>query len=346
MDSEACGRVRLLAAVLALVALADVAWASVAAFKAPFPVKVDLGAPTAYRNLYIHVPMAWSSYLLFGLALIFGILYLARRDPRYDRYTFYSVVLAEVYGVATLFSGMAWAKESWGAAWNWDPRETGVLFLILGYLGYFAVRSSISDPERRRLISSSYAVAAFTLVLISFISAYITESLHPRAEQTRQFIGAGNVGMYFGPKIMLATITAVLLLAVTVRLRDCEASYLKLAGGLVLLVGIASTLALVSPYLTDSPVRVLDAKLAPDGSIESLTLSGGQVVDFNPPIPSPIKPPRAADGQPSIIGHIVTVEDDTVKVVTHWAVALNLLFYSLVVGLLMLVAHKLARVRA
>ncbi len=346
MGSEPCRRTRLLAAALALVAIADVAWASAAAFKAPFPVRVDLGAPTAYRNLYIHVPMAWSSYLLFGLALVFGILYLARRDPRYDRYTFYAVILAEAYGVATLFSGMAWAKESWGAAWSWDPRETGVLFLILGYLGYFAVRSSISDPERRRLISSSYAVAAFTLVLISFISAYITESLHPRAEQTRQFVEAGSVGMYFGPKIMFATITAVLLLAVTPRLRDCEAGYLKIAGGIVLAVGIASSLALVSPYLTDSPVRVLDARLTPDGLIESLTLTGGRVVNFNPPIPSPVKPATAADGEPSILGHIVIVEDGYIRVVTHWAVALNLLFYSSVVGLLMLAAHKLSRVRA
>lgn len=346
MDGLVCRRARVLAAALAVAALADVALAAVAAFRAPFPVRVELGAPTAYRNLYIHVPMAWSSYMLFGLATLFGILYLARRDERYDRYTLYSVIIAEAYGFATLISGMAWASESWGAAWNWDPRETGVLFLLLGYLGYFAVRSNISDPERRRLVSSSYAVAAFTLVIISFASAYVTESLHPTAEQTREFIGSGSVGAYFGPKITLATLTALLMIAATPRLASCRAGFLKAAGALAVVVGVASAAALAAPYLTGKPVRVVSASLGQDGSIEALTLEGGRVVSFATPVPSPVKPAVGADGKPSILGHLVLVEGGRVRVVTHWSVAFNLALYSLLLGILMLSLHKISRVRA
>lgn len=342
--SQRCGRVRLSASVLSAAALASAGLAALSAFTAPFPVRVELGSPTAYRSIYIHVPMAWTSYLLFGLALVFGVLYLARRDPKYDSLTFYSVAYGEAFGVATLVSGMAWASESWGAAWSWDPRQTGVLLLILGYLGYFAVRGSVGDPERRRLVSSSYAVAAFTLVILSFASAFIAESLHPTPEQTRLYIGGGSVGPYFGAAVALSTLTALALLAATPGLRECRVGLLKAAGVAVILLGAAAAAALAWPYLTGSPVRVVAAELADGGSsIGSLTLSDGRTLSFNPPIPSPIVPAVAPDGSPSILGHTVVVEGGSVRVATHWTVAFNLLLYSLLLGGVMLLAPRVSR---
>jgi cytochrome c-type biogenesis protein CcsB len=35
-----------------------------------------------------------------------------------------------------IITGAMWAKESWGAYWQWDPKETAALFSWIVYLGY------------------------------------------------------------------------------------------------------------------------------------------------------------------------------------------------------------------
>ena len=106
-------------------AAASVAFAAVAgaaALEAPFPLTVELGAPTAYLNLYIHVPLAWTAYLLFAVSAGAGLAYLARRRVGLDRLSLAAAAAGEIYGLAALATGMVWASESWGAPWSWDPR--------------------------------------------------------------------------------------------------------------------------------------------------------------------------------------------------------------------------------
>jgi len=95
-----------LALLVAVLVLADVSFALYAVYKGSFPASVELGSPTAYLNLYVHVPLAWSSYLLFFIALLLGAAYLARRRDSYDTYAFYTVLVGEVYAIATTISGI------------------------------------------------------------------------------------------------------------------------------------------------------------------------------------------------------------------------------------------------
>lgn len=330
-----------LAMVIAAIVLVDILYAIYAVYKGPFPISVELGSPTAYLNLYVHVPLAWSSYLLFFIALVLGIAYLAKRNESIDAYIYYTILVGEVYAIATTISGMAWASESWGAAWSWDPRETGVLLLLLAYLGYFAIRNSVSDPDKRKTVSAAYAIAAFTVVPLSFAAAYVTESLHPSMKQTGAYMG--NIGPFIGPRVLLATLTAVLLILLLRKASQQKMPrWLSWIAVLVLIIGFAGAFSITSPYLTGNPERVLEAGIDNNGYIHWLYTSTGNHT-FAQPVKSPLNPPVTSDGKPSILGHQVIIKQNTISVVRHWSVAFNLAAYTLVVSGLILYAVYTSR---
>ncbi len=150
-----------------------------AIFEGSYPSSLPSGGdPSSYLILYIHVPISWNMYVAFTLSFIASLLYLLKEDTKYDALAMSSVVVGVVYGVASITTGMLWANEVWGAPWNWDPRQTATLILFLAYVGYIALRGSITDIERMRVFSATYGIAAFVTLPISYISAVSFRSLH------------------------------------------------------------------------------------------------------------------------------------------------------------------------
>ncbi len=134
--------------------------------------------PTSYLIIFVHIPAAWNMFAAFTITFIGSILYLARENIRYDLLSLSSTVIGIIYGIVAIVTGMLWANEVWGSPWNWDPRETATLVMLLAYIGYISLRASISDPERVRTFSSVYAIAAYVTLPITYISAVIFQSLH------------------------------------------------------------------------------------------------------------------------------------------------------------------------
>jgi len=340
-------RVDLLYALAVVLVAADVGLSIYAVYRAPFPIRVNLGTPTAYFNIYLHIPMAWATYLLYTGAFVSALIYLLRGGEKWDRYVQAFITLGTVYAVFTLISGMAWASESWGAAWSWDPRETAVLLLLLAYLVYFALRSSIPDPDRAATLSAAYAVAAYSMVPVSFVAPRLVESLHPTSASFGNFMGRPDVMAVFGPKVVLASIVAVLLAYLYAeRLRGVPAPrWVRYAGVGFVVLGVAVGLAVAAPYFGGGVERVAAAKLDENGRIVSLTLvgpGGNRTVEFDQPLPSPVQPP-VYEGRPTIVSHLVRVEDGRVVVVRHWSVALNAAAYPVIVGVVLLLLSRRPR---
>lgn len=154
---------------LILVNLAAFLWA---------PLAEGLGEYT--RILYFHVPVAWVTVLAFLLGAVFSVLYLKKRELKYDYIAESASQLGFLYCVLATVTGSIWAKMSWGSFWNWDPRETSIFILLLIYAAYFALRSAIEQPDRKAALSSVYSVLAFvTVPFFIFIVPRVYSSLHP-----------------------------------------------------------------------------------------------------------------------------------------------------------------------
>jgi heme exporter protein C len=140
-----------------------------------------VGLGNAGRIIIMHVPTAWVTSLAFAVSAIYSILYLRRRRASDDAGAVAAAEVGFVFCILATVTGAIFAQIVWGVFWNWDPRETSILVLLLIYAAYFALRSAIDDPERKRRLSAVYNLfAAVTMPFLLFVAPRVADSsLHP-----------------------------------------------------------------------------------------------------------------------------------------------------------------------
>ncbi|HEX6289696.1 MAG TPA: cytochrome c biogenesis protein CcsA [Herpetosiphonaceae bacterium] len=133
------------------------------------------------RIVMMHVPTAWLSTFAFAIAAWYSLMFLRRRQPRDDDRALAATELGFLFSILATVTGSMFAKIVWGSYWNWEPRETSILILLLIYGAYFALRTAIEDAERRRQLAAVYALFAFaTAPLLTFVVPRLYDStLHP-----------------------------------------------------------------------------------------------------------------------------------------------------------------------
>lgn len=140
------------------------------------PPEATLG--DSYRIFYLHVPAAWVSYLAFGITLIGSVRFLIKRDYKWDNLAEASAKLGITFVLVALLLGSIWANIAWGTYWNWDPRETTTLILLITYIAYLTFRMAVEEKERRARLSSVLGVLGFISVPLSYASVELI-TLHP-----------------------------------------------------------------------------------------------------------------------------------------------------------------------
>lgn len=145
-----------------------------------YELPVIPGLEEKARIIFFHVPTAWLSVVAFLSSMVFGIRYLRKRQPEDDIKSASAAGLGLLFCVLATVTGAIWAKFSWGAFWNWDPRQTSIFVLLLIYGAYFALRSAVEVEEKRATLAAVYAIiAAVTMPFFMFIMPRILASLHP-----------------------------------------------------------------------------------------------------------------------------------------------------------------------
>ncbi|MEX2447864.1 MAG: cytochrome c biogenesis protein CcsA [Solirubrobacterales bacterium] len=148
------------------------------------PLDADQGF--VQKIFYLHVPLAIVALLGFVAGGVFAILHLRSGDSRWDAYSYVSIHISVIFGVAVLITGAIWAKASWGHWWVWDePTLVSFLIVFLMYATYYPFRYAIEDRERQARYASVFAIAAGAFVPLNFIAVRLAESLvHPRVFAT------------------------------------------------------------------------------------------------------------------------------------------------------------------
>jgi heme exporter protein C len=150
----------------------------------------------AQRIFYFHVAAGWVGYVAFGVTAVAGILYLIKRQRRFDNLAVSSAEIGVVFTAANLVSGSVWARPTWGTWWSWDdPRLTLAAIVLLVYIAYLMLRNAIDDPERRARLSSIYGIVGFLSVPLSFISVRIWRTIHPAVIGTGSETAQGGFDM-------------------------------------------------------------------------------------------------------------------------------------------------------
>lgn len=131
-----------------------------------------------YRILFVHVPSAWNALLFLFISFVGSVLYLVRKNEKWDRLAAGAAEIGLVLTGLALMLGSIWGRPTWGIWWTWDPRLTTTALLFVMYTGYHILRRLIGDQERRAVIAASVGVLIFLNVPLVYFSVKWWRSLH------------------------------------------------------------------------------------------------------------------------------------------------------------------------
>lgn len=131
------------------------------------------------KVFYVHVPSSWVGFLGIIISAIFGIIYLYRRESRYDKLSHSFMEVSVVFITVGLFTGSLWAKPAWGTFWTWDPRLVSMAILWMLALGYLFFRSLVEEEELRAKFSAILSIITAINIPIVFLSIRLFKTLHP-----------------------------------------------------------------------------------------------------------------------------------------------------------------------
>jgi heme exporter protein C len=142
------------------------------------PTEAQMG--DIQRIFYFHMPSAWVALgPCFTVAMVASILYLVKKDLRFDRIASASIELGILFTTITLITGPLWARPVWGAYWTWDPRLTTTLVLWFIYVAYLMLRSSSAPGHKRARIAAVVAIVGWIDVPIVFMAIRWWRTIHP-----------------------------------------------------------------------------------------------------------------------------------------------------------------------
>ncbi|HSJ24288.1 MAG TPA: cytochrome c biogenesis protein CcsA [Longimicrobiales bacterium] len=130
------------------------------------------------KIMYVHVPSAWIAMIAFLVVFITSVLYLIRRDMKYDLLAASAAEVGVVLTALTLALGSIWGRPTWGIWWTWDPRLTTTAVLLLIYVGYLALRSFTDDEDRRARWAAAVGILGFLNVPVVYMSVRWWRTIH------------------------------------------------------------------------------------------------------------------------------------------------------------------------
>lgn len=132
------------------------------------------------RMVFWHLPCALLCSAFLGYGGILAIRYLRRPSLELDVKMEACLELGSLLGLLTLITGMVFARVQWGAYWNWDPRQTSFLLVVLIAGAYFPLRAAFEGKEQRSQYCAAYLAASFLpSMLLIFVLPRLLQSLHP-----------------------------------------------------------------------------------------------------------------------------------------------------------------------
>ena len=135
----------------------------------------------SYRIIFIHVPAAWMSMIIY-LAVAFwaaiGLIFNARLA------SMFALALAPTGALMTfiaLWTGSLWGKPTWGTYWVWDARLTSELILLFLYLGFLSLHAAIEDTRKADRSAAVLAIVGVVNIPIIYFSVKWWNTLHQGA---------------------------------------------------------------------------------------------------------------------------------------------------------------------
>ncbi|MFD0727683.1 heme ABC transporter permease [Lysobacter brunescens] len=173
-------------------------------WQALFAVPADYQQGDSFRILYIHVPSAWMSMLVFALMAVYSAIALIWRIKLCEILAMACAPVGAAFTVITLATGSIWGRPMWGTWWEWDPRLTSELVLLFLYLGVIGLYHAVEDRRNAARAAGLLAIVGVVLLPIIRYSVEWWNSLHQG--QTIRVFGESSMDPSMLPPLILMVI--------------------------------------------------------------------------------------------------------------------------------------------
>jgi heme exporter protein C len=184
-----------------------------------FVAPTDRQQGDAYRIIFLHVPAAWMSMVVYlamafwaGIGLVFNTrlssMMASALAPTGAMFTFLA-----------LWTGALWGKPTWGAWWVWDARLTSELILLFLYVGFMALQASIDEPRRADRAGAVLALVGVINVPVIYFSVQWWNTLHQGSSINLKSAPSMALTMLLGMLIMALAFWAYTIAVTLMRLR-------------------------------------------------------------------------------------------------------------------------------
>lgn len=134
-----------------------------------FLAPADYQQGDAFRIMYVHVPAAVLSTLVYSVMAVNAFIFLVWKIKVCDAMVKVSAPLGAVFTLITLVAGSIWGKPTWGTWWIWDARLTSELILLFIYLGIILLRQLAgTSSQAGRLCAIFVLIGAVNLPIIHY----------------------------------------------------------------------------------------------------------------------------------------------------------------------------------
>jgi heme exporter protein C len=137
------------------------------------------------RIMYVHVPSAWMSMMIYSVMAMASASFLIWKHPLADIVARQSAAIGAGFTFVTLVTGSLWGQPMWGTWWVWDARLTSVLVLFFLYIGYIALSDAYANNERGKKICAVMALIGFANIPVIRFSVEWWNTLHQPASLLR-----------------------------------------------------------------------------------------------------------------------------------------------------------------
>ena len=181
------------------------------AYGSLFLAPTDFQQGEGYRIIFVHVPAAWMSLMMYMFMAVCGGALLLWRSKVAGSLMSAAAIPGASFTALALITGSLWGKPMWGTFWVWDARLTSELILLFLYLGFLALRQSLPDPTAAKRAAAVLLLVGTVNIPIIHYSVEWWNTLHQPATITR----------LQAPAIHPSMLIPLLLMAITYLLYGC-----------------------------------------------------------------------------------------------------------------------------
>lgn len=175
-------------------------------WEALFVAPTDYKQGDGYRILFIHVPSAWMSLMVYALMALYAGIALVWKIKLCEILAMACAPVGAVFTAITLATGAIWGYPMWGTWWDWDPRMTSELVLLFLYLGVIGLNASIEDRRAAARAAGFLAILGIVLLPVIRYSVDWWGALHQ--QQTIRLFGESAMhASMFKPLIIMVIAT-------------------------------------------------------------------------------------------------------------------------------------------